>query len=141
MPRQRCFRPSASIRSRRSLRDYSAHENVCVVPSPPVISSPLLFPSGRREDIVMGIISGPSVMKPGNLSLTGSRTMCAATRPVRLRYDALHDIPMDIRQPEIAPRITERQPQVIEPEQMQHGRVQVVEVHARLDRVVAVVIG
>ena len=59
----------------------------------------------------------------------------------RLSDDPVDHFPVNIGQPEIPARIAIRQPLVIEAQQMQDGRVQVVEVNLVLHRVIAVVVG
>ncbi len=54
-----------------------------------------------------------------------------------LRENVLHHTPVDIREPIIAPIVAEREPLVIEPEQMQQRRVQIVHVDFILHRAVA----
>src|SRR5690606_1639575 len=46
---------------------------------------------------------------------------CAATQrcPSRLRDDLVHDAPVDVGEPEVAPGITKRQPSVIQAEQIE----------------------
>ena len=57
------------------------------------------------------------------------------------RYDRVHDLAVDVREPEVAARVPEYQPLVVEPHQVQQGRVEVVHVHLVLRRVEAVVVG
>ena len=64
----------------------------------------------------------------------------AAVTP-RLRHDDVDDLPVDVRQPEVPALVREGQPRVVDAEQVQHRRVQVVDVHRVLDDVEGEVVG
>ena len=73
-------------------------------------------------------------------SLSGSRRFDHALSRV-LRENLERHLAGHVGQPEIAAAVAVRQPLVVEAQQVQHGRVQIVDVHAVLDGVVAVVVG
>ena len=57
--------------------------------------------------------------------------------PTELREDPLHHVPLHVRQPEVAAGVAVGQLLVVQPEQVQHRGVQVVDVDLVLDGVVA----
>ena len=58
-----------------------------------------------------------------------------------LRQDSLHNVPRDIRQTEIAARVAEGEFGVVKAQQMQNGRVEIVDVHFVLSDLVSEVVG
>ena len=61
--------------------------------------------------------------------------------PWTLGKDVVDNVTMHVGQPEVPAAVTVRQPLVIQPHQVQHGRVQVVDVDAVLDRLEAEFVG
>src|SRR4051812_46812354 len=83
------------------------------------------------------------------VSLVNSNRFCRLTKsscdafgpPTALREDALHHVAFHIGQPEVAAAVAVGELFVIEAEQVQHGRVQIVDVDAVFDALAAVVVG
>jgi len=69
------------------------------------------------------------------------RICWVSTPSQRLSKDAFDQVAVDVRQPMVAALIAEGQAAVVDAEQMQHRRVQVVDVDAILGDVVAEVVG
>src|SRR4051812_9919624 len=63
-----------------------------------------------------------------------SQPRSGETRAVLSRDDILHHRPRHIRKPEIAAAVPERQPRMIQPHQVQDGRMQIVNVYWLVDR-------
>ena len=64
----------------------------------------------------------------------------ARAGPLKSSEEPPHHVTVDIREPKIAPRMSVGQALVVEPEQVQHGSVQIVDVHAIADRLEAKVV-
>ena len=73
-------------------------------------------------------------------TITTARGRLNEKTRARSGEDVADDLAVDIGQAEVAPGVTIGQPFVIEPEQVQNCRVEVVEVNAVLGRIVAVII-
>jgi hypothetical protein len=86
------------------------------------------------------------VREERNLSSLGEPRLIASAyrsccRSSVLRNDIRHDISMHIRQTEVTASVAVGQFQVIQPQQVQDGGVEVVEVDLVLHRVVTIVVG
>src|SRR5687768_13126712 len=66
---------------------------------------------------------------------------CRGCSRPRSSNDRLDDVSMDIGQPVIPSAVPISQTRMIEPKEMKHGRMQVMDVHAAVDDRVAVIVG
>ena len=79
--------------------------------------------------------------EPGRSAIGPARSGLSQSPQRRSREQSAHDVPMHIRQTEIPPRVSIRQPFVVQPQQVQHRRVQVVDVDGILHRAETKLIG
>src|SRR5262245_51769902 len=68
-------------------------------------------------------------------------TCRASTAPAASGQNFLHHVAVHIGQPEVAALEPEREPFVVDPQQVQHGRLEVVHVHRLVGNVVAEIVG